>query len=308
MAGSLTAIALGVAFIAAVQPPLDTGQAAPVSKKKVRTVKNAPVATYVPSDLKPSLSTAKDDLPRVYEEKCHVRFSPTISPRCVYGAEESDKTMVLYGDSLAAQWFPAFEKIALAHGWRLVSLTKSACPSVEVRINLLDKGDYTECYPWRVNSIERIASLEADLVIVANSRSYGVTTDVWASGLNDLLESLPTSTERLVLSDTPRSKVDGPICLSAHLKDPEECATPKREAIDQENVRAEARATRAAGADFLRTSPWICPRDPCPMIAWDLLIMRDVYHLTATFAEFLVPQLERALVRLGYFPAAKAHG
>ena len=40
----------------------------------------------------------------------------------------SKTTVVLFGDSHAMQWFPALNGLAKEHDWRLVGLTKAACP------------------------------------------------------------------------------------------------------------------------------------------------------------------------------------
>jgi peptidoglycan/LPS O-acetylase OafA/YrhL len=67
--------------------------------------------------------------PKVYLDDCHVNNGEVLSGDCTYGDKSSDKTIVLYGDSHAAQWFPALEKLANENGFKLVSLTKSACPA-----------------------------------------------------------------------------------------------------------------------------------------------------------------------------------
>ena len=69
--------------------------------------------------------------PIVYDDGCHVNYGETKSALCTYGSKKAAKTIILYGDSHAAQWFPALEKLAQEKGFRLISLTKSACPSVE---------------------------------------------------------------------------------------------------------------------------------------------------------------------------------
>jgi hypothetical protein len=55
-----------------------------------------------------------------------VPFSAVRSPACVYGDPRSSRTVVLFGDSHALQYFPAVERIALARGLRLVHLGKAA--------------------------------------------------------------------------------------------------------------------------------------------------------------------------------------
>ena len=95
------------------------------------------------------------------------------SPSCVYGASHADTTVVLFGDSHAAQWFPAIDSIARRRGWRLVALTKTACPVPQVVvINGRLARRYTECEAWRRSAIDRISALRPALVVAASARSY----------------------------------------------------------------------------------------------------------------------------------------
>jgi peptidoglycan/LPS O-acetylase OafA/YrhL len=294
MAGSLTTIALVGAFLVSIQPSLSAGKPAPAPTKGARTIASAPVAKYVPSDLQPSLADAKKDLPLVYEDGCHLRFKDTVSPNCVYGPADAAHSIVLYGDSHAAQWFPAMEKIALDRGWKLISLTKSACPAVDVPITL-QGADYAACYPWRDSSIARINQEDPDLIVISDSRSYGVSTEEWAAGIKRTIGRLPAGAQVVLLSDSPNAATDPPTCLSAHLHDPAACATPRKRAVSKKNIKAEKDAAESAGADFIDTTDWVCPHDPCQVVIWNYLVMRDIYHITATYAEYLTPELEKAL-------------
>ena len=68
------------------------------------------------------------DLPAVDQDGCNLGYSATKSPACVFGDITSSKSVVLFGDSHASQWFPALERIARDNHWKLISFTKSACP------------------------------------------------------------------------------------------------------------------------------------------------------------------------------------
>jgi len=110
--------------------------------------------------------------PAVYDDGCHVNYGETESGDCTYGDIGSPKKVVLYGDSHAAQWFPALEQLARKNGFELISLTKSACSSVDSpRAN---QGAYknSECEKWRENSIERIQKIKPDAVILSSFQYF----------------------------------------------------------------------------------------------------------------------------------------
>lgn len=124
----------------------------------------------VPSNLEPSLDRSGESTPAVYENGCHVGLLRTTPKEpCRFGDTTSQYVVVLVGDSHAAQWFPALEKVALDNGWALVSFTKSDCPSSDLTLwnNTLNRR-YVECDLWRRNVIRRIDEMQPDVVVMAN--------------------------------------------------------------------------------------------------------------------------------------------
>ena len=258
----------------------------------------------VPADLAPALSVARDDLPIIYSDGCHVDVSATRPGVCTFGDKASTTTVVLFGDSHAAQWFPALERLATEHGWRLVSLTKSACTTADATVwNGIVKRGYTECDDWRKAALTRIAVEHPALVVMANSRGYklmvnGVAIPVasaraaWDAALGRTLERVKgLAGSVLVIGDTPHSTSDPPVCLSAHPDDMTACALPYRWAVDPTWTEGEASIAAAGGVPFVDPTAWVCQTDACPAVLGRVLIFRDQHHLTATYARALAERL-----------------
>ena len=110
----------------------------------------------LPSNLRPSLKKTRSDKPVVYENGCLADFGHASNPECEYGNPGGSTTIVLFGDSHAAQWFPALEAAALRNDWRLIVLAKMGCPAITVSVTMMDGGDYGGCDLWRYRSIDRI--------------------------------------------------------------------------------------------------------------------------------------------------------
>ncbi|MFH1475812.1 MAG: acyltransferase family protein, partial [Chloroflexota bacterium] len=195
----------------------------------------------VPPGLRPSLAEARSDEPRTYSDGCHVDQAATTSPPCVYGVADSPVTVVLLGDSHAAHWFPAVERLALERGWRLLNLTKSGCgPADVIQYNGSLKREYLECAAWRTVAERRVADEHPALVLVSAGRGVGILSAdtktplagaariaAWQEGMTATLTRLAAAADRVVvIADTPRSAFDVPVCLSAHLDDVLACATP----------------------------------------------------------------------------------
>ena len=49
------------------------------------------------------------------------------------------------------------------------------------------------------------------------------------------------------------------------------------------------------GAGYVDTSDWLCTDTACPMIIGDILLYRDVTHITTVASEWFRPLLEASL-------------
>ena len=232
--------------------------------------------------------------PAVYGDNCHSNYGETESGECTYGDLNSATTIVLYGDSHAAQWFPALEQLANEKGFKLVSLTKSACPSVDVP--RADQGAYKNihCEKWRENSVQRIKGIKPAAVILSSYQHFSPPSrfsDVdkwWTDGQKRLLSSLIGSSDHLIyISDTPRPKRDIPNCLAS--RDVKSCNTTERTPVKV--IR---------GFEIIDPAPWLCT-SICPAIQDGYVVYRDASHISVAAALALKPQLEAALVTKGLF-------
>src|SRR3954454_17639837 len=105
----------------------------------------------------------------MYADGCHLDAPEAKSPPCVHGVPSSDTTVVLFGSSHAMQWFPALNEIAKERDWRLVGLTKSACPPAEVHVySGVLRREYRECDQWRERTLKRIVQDENPSLIVTS--------------------------------------------------------------------------------------------------------------------------------------------
>ncbi len=265
----------------------------------------------VPSNLQPSLGEARDDYPASYLDGCHTQTEqpPSTAP-CLYGDLASRTTIALFGDSHALSWFPAVERMAEEQGWRLLSLTMSACSPADMPVwNPTYNRVSTACANWRNLAIDRLVKAHPTLILVTGTRGFAVVdgsghllsgdarTSAWEAGMQRTLARLiPAAGRVIMLADTPLSLVDPPVCLSAHPTSVLACATPVKSAINAAWLQEEQDLADAEGVGFIDPTPWVCPSSPCPAILGNLLVYRDAGHLTATFAAALTDRLEQAVL------------
>ena len=121
---------------------------------------------------------------------CLTSYTATAVPDCLFGATTSTRSIVLFGDSHAAMWFPSIDAFANHAGYRLYVWTKAACPPVRIVLfSPVLQRTWTECATWYGNAMARIAALRPSLVVVGIAPNYDAAYDVvqngpaWQSGL-----------------------------------------------------------------------------------------------------------------------------
>jgi peptidoglycan/LPS O-acetylase OafA/YrhL len=225
---------------------------------------------------------------------CHIHIRQTVSPRCEYGDISSKKTIVLYGDSHAAQWLPALDLIGKKRGIKIVSLTKSACPSAEVIKELSSQYDVDDCQAFRDSSVARINRIKPLAVILTGMQPFTApysdedARPWWLAGETKVFNRIKSATQfPIYLTDTPLPQVDIPDCLVAG----------RGAACDKARPIA---GEVAPGLIPINPTPWLCT-DTCPAIVDGIIAYRDKSHLTVEMSKHLSRELEIALVRLGLF-------
>jgi peptidoglycan/LPS O-acetylase OafA/YrhL len=283
----------------------------PLAKtKKSASARPHTLASPVPINLEPQLIDAKSDRPLTYIDRCHTQenLSPSTLP-CLYGDVNSTTTIALFGDSHALSWFPALNILAKKNGWKLLSLTMSACSPADIPAwNPSNHSVMKNCAIWRTDSLRRIALAKPRIVIVTGTRGFATIdskgkvirgdarTAAWRSGMKRTVDQLKLATRKVIyIGDSPLSLVDPPVCLSAHPKNALDCATPVTKAIQIDWISQETGMTAEERISFIDPTLWICPTSPCPVVLGNLLIYMDGGHLTATFSAALASRLRKAI-------------
>ena len=231
--------------------------------------------------------------PKVYLDDCHVNNGETLSGDCTYGPK-SNRTIVLFGDSHAAQWMPVLEKLAFEKNFTLVSLTKSACPAPAVE--KVESGGYknADCAEWRKNSIARIQALQPEAVLVSGMQhfelppGYSNRAQWWREGQVKTFEALKGSSENIIyISDTPHPVRDIPSCLAAGRAD--KC-----------NTTEPSQAIFSPGWKQINPTSWFCS-ETCPAVLNGVVVYRDASHISVMASKMVEPLLLSTLISLGLF-------
>lgn len=252
------------------------------------------------------LMAAQMDIPALYQYDCDRWFHDAALVECVSGMPGGRQTMVLIGDSHAGQWYSALDAIARDRGWRLVVMTKSACPIVDKDFFYPRLGRvFHECAQWRQAAVERIQRLRPALVIVANSENYEFADADWAPGIARALTPLAEASSHLVvLRDTPNPGFSAPSCLARKEWNPtlswRECSFDPNRSLSPVVLAAYRSLARdRPDISLIDMTPTICPESPCPVLEAGVIKYRDFNHLSDSFVKALALPLAGALLEVG---------
>ena len=243
------------------------------------------------------------DVPRFYQFGCVTPFLDARLHECVFGDVNSSTTVVLLGDSHAAQWFPALERISNQNRWRLVTMVKAACPAVFLRVVQGKLGrQEQQCALWREAALKRIGEIGARAAIVATSTEYpDVSLKEWFEGTRMLAQRLTSSgVETLFMRDTPSARFDVPQCLArAAWRGSGDCNLIRSQAVEQTVFGIEQTVAESLPYVWnIDLSDRICGPERCEVVQDGRIIFRDRDHLTASYVESLAPALAARLVPL----------
>jgi peptidoglycan/LPS O-acetylase OafA/YrhL len=259
------------------------------------------------------IKSAESDLGRNYDLGCHLAYEAADIPEtCVFGDTGADKTVVLFGDSHAAQWFEPLEAAASNNGWRLLAWTKSSCPSADVSVYYVPKKTvFRECDLWRQHVMNQLRVLRPSMVVLSNSSFYSGwvadrkggkplsdsdTLGALSAGLRSVALQLSESGAKIaVIADTPRAAPDYRDCLSR--KESKACERQREEAIAQPAFETDALAG-LKNVEFVNNNDEICGPRLCPLLSAGQLIYRDDHHLAAAYAKSFEPQFAELLRRV----------
>jgi hypothetical protein len=221
---------------------------------------------------------------------------------------------VLFGDSHAMQWFNPLQRIAERRGWRLTTVVKSGCPSIDIASPAPSAAAQANCVIWREAALKDIIAMKPSAVVVANATNYFHTRLRVPSRVDydESLEQLQAGTRRtlqalaagavpvLMLRDLPRLKFEVPTCLARAARNSwyprGACLMDMRHSMPPEVFAAEkAGAQDIPNVRFLDLSDLICRAASCPSVQNGLIVYRDSHHMTGAYADSLASGLESRL-------------
>ena len=266
----------------------------------------APGFVLRPAPVRPTPLGAARDRGRAYgghgTTRCIQDADGTEAMECEYGPRDAGVTVALVGDSLAAHWEPAFERMADTRGWRVLGYMKDSCAFADVTVYYRGFGrDFTECDEWKQAVLRRLLLIRPNVVVVSQSgrhhltgRDISASIPVIAQGLRRTWHELSRAgIEIAVMRHTPLQSASVLECLSSADASTEKCSATRERALVGGPIDMAARDNPEV--HLIDMTDQFCSALLCPVVIGNVLVYSDAHHLTATYARTLAPMLEARL-------------
>jgi peptidoglycan/LPS O-acetylase OafA/YrhL len=269
-------------------------------------------AVSVPA--KPVLPPPGDALatiPQYWKQGCLAGEHAVTPKACVYGdTTDPALTVALVGDSIAGNWFPALEAMALRYHWRLVTDLHATCPWTATWLtdpNTSVPGvRYTSCHQWDVTvQHDLLTSIHPDVVITSDFTEIGSAAhpqggpaayaDI-AAGMAKYWKQLQDHGISVVpIQETPTMDFDPPDCVSEYGTGSAACDRPAAQAIPQDPPTVQAARLMAGTVKVIDMNQFICGHGTCPSVVGNVLVYFDAHHLTSSYVTTVTPYLAERL-------------
>lgn len=266
---------------------------------------NRNIATRLASPAVARYVDATFDAPIIYSKDCDSWYHSAQVALCTFSPKDPKHTVVIMGDSITLQWFPAVRKTFTKMHWRIIAITKSSCPMVDMpvfyyRVN----NTYTVCSEWRARALKVIEKIKPDILIFSSDYVYPFDKDQWIDGTRKILSRVSASVRQIyILRGTPILPFNGPNCLAPRsalykwLRGGENSCTAKAHSPHFNHVYhwLEIAARPFPNVKTVDMTRFVCPHNLCRAALDGHIVFRDQEHMTASFARSLAPEFARQL-------------
>jgi hypothetical protein len=251
------------------------------------------------------------DAPLQTNSPCALVAQSTVLFVCAFGARPSSakETFALVGDSHAAHLRAALDVVALAEGWRGISMTHTSCPLTAASVLDVEPSLRTRCRRWNRDVRRWLDRHRSVHTVILAANAHGHVADrrgignyaARVRGFASAIRALPASVRHvIVVRDVPATRNSTLACvqrgLSAHRHDlATRCSVPLHEALLPDPDASAARRSRSRRVHAIDLTRFMCGRQRCYAVVGNTLVHKDSNHLTPAFATTLGPYLLRAM-------------
>lgn len=162
-----------------------------------------------------------------------------------------------------------------------------------LKIPLLTKRDYTECYEWRANVLKDLEKERYDIILMTGVHYEGTVKEKYEMSVIKI-QSL--TKKLIILEDTPYPNKEIPECLVENKVSIEKCQFRYSPAEATKKIKEERESVLVKyNVQYVKVLDLFCANKICPPIIDGMLIYYDNSHITPIYAEYLANILEQRL-------------
>lgn len=205
---------------------------------------------------------------------------------------EPERTLVMIGDSHAQQLLTPIHRAADAQGWRVISYLRMAC-----RYTAESDNRDGQCNEFNAAAREAALEQNPDAVLTIGTLSLAQApheklVDNYEAGVEPFLDAgIPV----VAFRDNPRFTYDMFECVETYGPDHDRCNPTRSESLLPDNPLEEL-ATRHEELHSIDLTDRLCTDTTCPGVIGNIMVYRDLDHVTSTYGETLTPDVEARLL------------
>jgi peptidoglycan/LPS O-acetylase OafA/YrhL len=244
----------------------------------------------------------------IYKNGCHLESGISkYATLCEFGDLSSTRSVMLIGDSHAANWFPAINSAAGESNFKLLSRTKSSCGLLSIEEMERPSEVSQDCLQWRRLMLQEIERAQPELVVVSQMVIRPENSNLDKAEFQDYNQQLRVELVRelqmlssiakkvLFIDDIPQLSFDPKKCLETF--SPDSC-TSNRES--REVAPSYLHIEKITNLKSVNFNDLICAQNKCSATNSKGIVYRDSHHLTEAFSRSLAPVWARVLGTYSY--------
>jgi peptidoglycan/LPS O-acetylase OafA/YrhL len=252
----------------------------------------------------PPPADAHAGVPEYWQQGCLVAQTAATPKECVYGdTTKPTLTVALVGDSIAGNWFPALQTLALRYHWKLVTDMHAVCTFTATwLVEGGASGPYTACHQWGVSVLhDLLTSIQPDVVITSDLPDLGSAADHQvgqqayadiAAGMANYWTQLEDHGISVVpIEETPTMSFYPPDCVAKYGASSSKCEEPPAKAIKSDPPTVQATRLMNGKVKLIDMDKYVCSSTECPSVVGNVLVYFDAHHLTSNYSNTMAPYL-----------------
>ena len=205
---------------------------------------------------------------------------------------KNGKEIYLLGDSHANMWYPALSRVQEHGKYRVTSFAMPGCPPVDLtKTNIasnIGKDKVLVCSVLFDKYLKTIEKERPQILILTGATSSGDGS--WVKQYPETIARLkPFVGKIIVLGDFEYGNDSAIDCYSKNYTHPAICGhkPAQKNVIYTERKKTEASIIKTTGVEYYDPTSLQCVKNFCPAIVNGIIVYRDPYHITRTYARWI---------------------